>query len=87
MSSSFSNMVGDVSWRITAECMGRMPYFSLRCACSLGRRHDSKTESSRGVTARREKPRTLLLLRFQRTRTASETPARTKVPKTEPRIM
>ena len=54
-SSSFSNMVGEVSLRITAGCTGRMPYFSLRCACSLGRRHDSKTESSNGVTARREK--------------------------------
>jgi hypothetical protein len=60
--SSFSNMIvfTDMRSRRTAGGVGRMPYFSGRCVYWLGRRHDSNSASSSGVTARREKPRTLL---------------------------
>jgi hypothetical protein len=59
-----------------------MPYFTGRFVYSLGRRQDSNSASSKGVTARREKPRILLLDRFQKKRPRVRTRSKTKVPKT-----
>lgn len=64
-----------------------MPYFSGRCAYWLGLRHDSNSASSSGVTARSEKPLTLLLDRLQQKRTATATALRTSVPSTVPRMI
>ena len=61
--SSFSNIdviLGETRSRKTAGGVGRMPYFSGRWAYWLGRRQDSNSASSSGVTARNEKPRIFL---------------------------
>ena len=87
MASSFSNMVGDGRSRTTAGWAGWIPCFSGRCVYWVGRRHDSNSASSRGVTARSENPRTLFLDRFKQKRTPTVTALRTRVPRTAPRMI
>jgi len=87
--SSFSKSVlilGDTRSRVRAGWVGRMPYFSGRCAYWLGLRHDSNSASSRGVAARREKPRIRLWDLFQQYSRATATPLTTSVPTTAPRM-
>ena len=88
--SSFSNMdgdLGDMRSRSTARAVGRMPYSSSCCVCWLGRRHDSNSASSNGVTARNEKPRILLRDRVQKKRMATARADTTRVPATAPMMM
>ena len=87
MPSSFSNMLGVLVLRMRAGCVGLIPYFSGRCVYWLGLRHDSNSASSRGVTARREKPRILLLERFQQKSPRTTARARTRVPRTAARMI
>lgn len=84
--SSFSNMdgvLGDTRSRSTTG-VGRMPYLS---ACWLGRRHDSNSASSSGVTDRSVKPRVLFRVLAQKKRMTTVTAHKTSVPATTLRIM
>lgn len=87
MLSSFSNMVGVFTVRATAGWVGLMPYFCGRLVYWLGRRHDSNSASSRGVTARSEKPRILLLDRLQQNMTRTTANVRMRLPRTTARMI
>jgi len=73
--------------RMAAGWVGRMPYFSGRWVYWLGRRHDSNSASSRGVTARSVKPRTLFFARLRKKRRKTTASASTRLPRTTARMI
>lgn len=88
--SSFSKkdgVLGDTRSRKTTRFDGRMPYSSSRWLYWLGRRHDSNSASSSGVTARNEKPRILLRDLVHTKRTARVRAHTTSEPATAPMMM
>jgi hypothetical protein len=84
---SFSNMFGVLLLRTMTGWIGRMPLISDPLGYLLGRLQDSNSASSRGVAARSEKPRILLLDRCQQKRTRVTTSKRTRVPRTAARMI
>lgn len=64
-----------------------MMYFSGRFVYRLGRLQDSNSASSKGVTARREKPRILLFDRFKLKSTKTAVKVNSRKPSTAPRMI
>lgn len=85
--SSFSSSGEILGVRTTMGDMSCRPSFSVVLVCWLGRLQDSNSASSRGVTARKDRPRILLLDLFHVKRTSVATSIMTSVPNTTARMI